>query len=72
MPIREGAGAPRTLALRASQRFVYREMTERVILVIVVDTSLPDEGERKNISRHERLHQLEQGSRAERKGKRRS
>ena len=28
---------PRTLALRVSQRFVYRELTERVIIVIVID-----------------------------------
>ena len=32
----QGRGrGPRTLALRARQRFVYRELTERVIMVIV-------------------------------------
>ena len=33
---KQGRGeGPRTLAVRASQRFVYRELTERVIIVIV-------------------------------------
>ena len=36
--MREGAKAHGTVALRRSQSFVYRELTERVIIVISVDT----------------------------------
>ena len=34
-PTREGAEGPRTLTLTASQSFVYKELTERVVIVTV-------------------------------------